>query len=150
MKPPLTAELLWSKDLQFGATSGSAAIVVDGHSADGPSPMQLLAFALAGCMSADVVSILQKGRHTLNGFRTSLRGERAEEPPRRFLRVTLEFHIIGEPPSDAVERAIELSRDKYCSVWQSMARDIELVTTYTIAPFTPGKVEGVAPKKVDR
>ena len=132
-KPPLTAELLWSRELQFGATVGSQAIVVDGDGGAGPSPMQLLAVALAGCMSADIVSILSKGRHQITGFRVSLSGERAAEPPRRFLRIQLRFHLAGNIPGEAVERAIALSREKYCSVWQSMRADIAFTTAYHVS-----------------
>lgn len=110
-KPPLTAELLWSEGLRFGATSGPSAIVVDGDGAAGPSPMQLAAFGLAGCIAADVVSILQKGRHPLTGLHVSLSGERAPDPPRRFVRITLHFHVSGTMPPEAVERAIALSRE---------------------------------------
>src|SRR5262245_15139513 len=112
-RPPLTAELIWTDELSFGATSGSTAVVVDGDGAAGPSPMQRAASALSGCMAAHVVSTLQKGRHPMKGLRASFTGERAAEPPRRFIRITLHFHISGAVPSDAVERAIALSRDKY-------------------------------------
>ena len=133
-KPPLTAELLWSGGLQFGATSGPAAIVVDGDGKAGPSPMQLAAFGVAGCMAADVAAVLQKGRHPLTALRVSFTGERAPEPPKRFLRITLHFHITGAVPPAAVERAIALSRQTYCSVWHSMRRDIDFVTTFEIKP----------------
>jgi putative redox protein len=133
-KPPLSAELLWSDQLRFGATSGPNAIVVDGDGAAGPSPMQLAAFALSGCMAADVVSILQKGRHPLSGLRASFSGERAVEPPRRFTRITLHFHVHGPVPADAVDRAIALSRDKYCSVWHSFRHDIEFTTSFELHP----------------
>jgi putative redox protein len=133
-KPPLTAELVWSDHLRFGATSGPTAIVVDGDGAAGPSPMQVTAFGLAGCMAADVVSILQKGRHTLSALRVSFTGERAPDPPRRFVRVTLHFHVGGAVPREAVERAIALSRETYCSVWHSMRQDIEFVTTFDLHP----------------
>lgn len=79
-KPPVTAELLWPDHLRFGATSGPNAIVIDADGADGPSPLQLAAFGLAGCMAADVVSILQKGRHAFTALRVSLSGERAPDP----------------------------------------------------------------------
>jgi putative redox protein len=133
-KPPLTAELVWSDHLRFGATSGPIAIVVDADGAAGPSPMQVTAFGLAGCMAADVVSILQKGRHELAAFRVSFTGERAPQPPRRFVRVTLHFHVSGAVPRDAVERAITLSRETYCSVWHSLRQDIEFVTTFDLHP----------------
>jgi putative redox protein len=133
-KPPLIAELLWSDHLRFGASSGPNAVVIDGDGAAGPSPMQLAAFALGGCMAADVVSILQKGRHPLSGLRVTFSGERAAEPPRRFTRITLHFHVHGAVPADAVERAIALSRDKYCSVWHSLRQDIEFATTFELQP----------------
>ena len=134
VKPPVTAELIWSDRLRFGATSGPNALVIDGDGAAGPSPMQLAAFGLAGCMAVDVLSILQKGRHQLTGLRASFSGERAEEPPRRYLRITLCFHVSGAVPADAVERAIALSRDKYCSVWHSFRQDIDFTTTYDLHP----------------
>jgi putative redox protein len=133
-KPPTTAELLWTEQLRFGATSGPNAIVIDGDGAAGPSPMQLAAFGLAGCMAADVVSILQKGRHPLTGLRASFSGERSPEPPRRFTQVTLHFHVSGAVPADAIERAIALSREKYCSVWHSFRQDIEFAITYDLHP----------------
>jgi len=96
--------------------------------------MQLAAFAVAGCMAADVAAILQKGRHPLSGLRVSFSGERAAEPPKRFLRITLRFHVTGAVPPAAIERAIALSRQTYCSVWHSMRRDIEFVTAFEIHP----------------
>jgi putative redox protein len=115
-RPPLVAELVWSGELAFGASSNGLAAVIDGDSRAGLSPMQYAAIGLAGCMSADVVDILRKGRHPLSGFRTTFTGTRAETPPRRFLRITLHFEITRNVPADAVERAINLSREKYCSV----------------------------------
>jgi putative redox protein len=131
---PLTAELLWTEGVTFGARSGSSAIVVDGDGVAGPSPMQLLAEALAGCMATDVVMIVTKGRHPLKGLRVALTAERAPDPPRRILRIVLSFHLIGEVPAAAVERAIALSTETYCSVWHSLRQDIELTTTYDINP----------------
>ena len=133
-KPPVAAELVWSGDLRFGATSGETAIVTDGGSKAGPSPVQLLAIALAGCMSADIVDILRKGRHPLTAFRATITGTRAPEPPKRLLTAHLRFHVHGEIPPAAVERAITLSRDKYCSVSQSLRPDIELTTEFELLP----------------
>lgn len=133
-RPPLAAELLWVEGLRFGATSGSTALVVDSDSKAGPSPMQLAAFGLAGCMGSDIVDILRKGRHPLTGLRIAFTGERAPEPPRRFVRITLHFHVSGAVPSEAVERAIALSHQKYCSVWHSMRPDIAFTTTFDVHP----------------
>lgn len=133
-KPPITTELIWTGELRFGATMGANALVVDGDSAAGPSPMQLLGAGVAGCMAIDVVSILQKGRHPLTSLRASLSGTRLPGPPRRFTGITLHFHVGGAVPEDAVRRAIDLSRDKYCSAWNSMREDITLATAFTIVP----------------
>ena len=133
-KPPVAVELIWSSALQFGATSGQSALIVDGDSMAGPSPVQLLAIGLAGCMSIDVVDILRKGRHELTGFRCKLAGSRAAEPPRRLLAVELEFILHGPIPEGVIERAISLSRDKYCSVWHSLRQDIQLSTSFTLLP----------------
>ena len=131
-KPPVTAELIWSDHLRFGATSGPSAIVIDGDGAAGPSPMQLAAFGVAGCMAIDVVSILRKGRHPLSGLRVSFTGERAPEPPRHYAAITLTFHVSGPVPAEAVERAIALSREKYCSVWHTFRHDIAFTTTFEV------------------
>jgi putative redox protein len=131
---PLTAELLWTEGVTFGARSGTSAIVVDGDGVAGPSPMQLLAEALAGCMATDVMTILTKGRYPLKGLRVALTAERALEPPRRIRRIVLSFHLLGEVPAAAVDRAIALSRETYCSVWHSLRQDIEFTTTYDINP----------------
>jgi putative redox protein len=131
-KPPTTVELVWAGGLRFGATSGKNAIVVDGDGAAGPSPVQVAAMGLAGCMAADVAAILEKGRQPLLALRVSFTGDRASTPPRRFTRITLHFHVSGAVAAEAVERAIALSRDTYCSVWHSMRQDIEFVTSYDI------------------
>jgi putative redox protein len=132
VKPPLSVEIVWSSELQFGATSGQTAIAVDGDGVAGPSPVQLLGMALLGCMAADVVDILRKGRHPVDRFHAELTGERAPESPRRLLKVAIHFAVHGNVPAAAVERAISLSREKYCSVWHSLRQDIELTTTFDI------------------
>jgi putative redox protein len=133
-KPPVAAELIWSEALRFDAVSKGVTVTLDGDGAAGPSPVQLLAIALAGCMSIDIVDIIRKGRHALTAFRSAIIGERAPQPPTRLVRVQLEFHVHGTVPADVVARAIALSRDKYCSVWHSLRPDIELTTSFDITP----------------
>jgi putative redox protein len=133
-RPPLVAELVWSGDLHFHASSGTSTAIVDGDSQRGPSPMQHAAIGLAGCMAADVVDIIRKGRHPLTALRVTFTGTRAEQPPRRFLRISLEFDIQGGVPPEVVERAIALSHEKYCSVWHSLRQDIALTTTFHVSP----------------
>lgn len=133
-KPPTVVELVWEHDLVFSGQSGDTAMTLDSASIAGPSPMQALAFGLAGCMAMDVVHVLKKGRHDLRGLRADLRGARADQEPRRFTAITLHYAVTGNVPRDAVERAIQLSRDKYCSVWHSLRQDIDLTVTFDITP----------------
>jgi putative redox protein len=133
-RPPLVAELVWSGDLCFDASSGTSTAIVDGDSQRGPSPMQHAAVGLAGCMAADVVDIIRKGRHPLTALRVTFTGTRAEQPPRRFLRISLQFDVQGRVPPEVVERAIALSHEKYCSVWHSFRQDIALTTTFHVSP----------------
>jgi putative redox protein len=133
-KPPVLASLTWTEALRFNVTSARISTVVDGDSNAGASPVQMLVIALAGCMAADVVDIVRKGRHALTGFRAEIRAERAPEPPTRVVSASLRFHIEGNVPATAVERAIALSHDKYCSVWHSLRQDIQLTTAFDIIP----------------
>lgn len=132
-KPPVVADLVWTHDLRFEASSAGVGLVTDGASTAGPSPVQLLAIAIAGCMAMDVVDIVRKGRHDLQGFRCRLTAERAPEHPHRVVKVLIDFQVEGPVPEPAVQRAIDLSRDKYCSVWNSLREDIPLATSISIA-----------------
>ena len=132
MKPPLTATLVWQGDLRFSAKTPRTEITLDSDSTAGPSPPEALAMALAGCMAIDVADIVIKGRHPMTALEASISGARADDPPRRFLSFALHFTIAGTVPAAAVERAIQLSRDKYCSVWHSLRQDIRLDTTFEI------------------
>lgn len=131
-KPPVTLDLVWEHDLVFGGNSGAARIALDSAGAAGPSPMQALAFALCGCMAMDVVYILRKARQDLRGLKADLRAERAPDVPHRFTAVTLDFSVTGAIPGDQVQRAIDLSRDKYCSVWHSLRPDLDLRVTFKV------------------
>lgn len=133
-KPPVHASLTWESDLRFRAASARTEIVMDGDSTAGPSPIQTLAFSVAGCMAMDVATVVVKGRHPMLGLSIKFVGERAAEHPHRFLRIALHFEVRGDVPAAAVERAIGLSRDKYCSVWHSMREDIELTTSFEVRP----------------
>ncbi len=131
-KPPTVAELQWTHGLVFHAASGAVSITIDGDSREGPSPVQSLAFALAGCMSADIAYILTKGRYTFRSLRSRITADRAPDDPHRFVRVAMRFTIEGGVPEEAVARAISLSRDKYCSVWHSLREDIALTTAFDV------------------
>ncbi|HUQ86098.1 MAG TPA: OsmC family protein [Vicinamibacterales bacterium] len=133
-KPPITATLTWQGDLRFQAATPRTSIVLDSSGAAGPSPPEAIAMALAGCMAVDVADIVIKGRHTLKQMETRVVGHRRDDPPSHFVSFTLHFVLTGDIPSHAVERAIQLSRDKYCSVWHSLRQDIDLQTTFEVAP----------------
>lgn len=137
MKPPVALQLVWERDLVFGGRSGDASITLDGASLAGPSPVQALAFALAGCMAMDVVHILQRGRHELRGLGIALSADRAQDDPHRITAVDIRFAITGNVPDAQVHRAIDLSQEKYCSVWHSLRQDISLKTSYTITATSP-------------
>jgi putative redox protein len=132
MKAPTTLELIWEHDLVLKGHSGDATIVLDSAGQAGPSPVQTLAFALAGCMGMDVVHILKKGRLDLQGLKISLTAERAPEDPHRITTVAIDFTVTGNVPKDQVQRAINLSHEKYCSVWHSMRQDIAFTTTFSV------------------
>lgn len=134
VKPPLTATLVWHGDLRFSAVCGSGEMTIDGNGVAGPSPPQAVAMALAGCMAIDLADIVTKGRHPIEALETSLVGNRLDDPPRRFVSFAIHFKVKGAVPASAVERAIELSRDKYCTVWHSLRTDIRLDTSFEVAP----------------
>ena len=130
-KPPTIVDLTWIGDLRFSGTSDRASIVLDSAGVAGPSSVQTLAFALAGCMAMDVAYILTKGKHEYRALRAHLEAARADENPHRILRVTLHFTVEGDVADDAIARAVALSREKYCSVWHSMRQDIDFIVTWT-------------------
>jgi putative redox protein len=129
-KPPAIADLRWAGELTFEVTLPNSAFILDSRGVAGPSPIDALAAALAGCMSVDIADILLKGRHALRGVRAQLTADRAPETPHRFVRIALDFTIDGTVPAGAVERAIALSRDKYCSVWHTMRQDIPFTISW--------------------
>ena len=131
-KPDFTLNLAWKDGLRFDGTSGDTSIVMDGDNAAGPSPVRAVAFALAGCMAIDVVDVIVKGRFNVRSLTCDMDVYRAESVPRKIVGVELRFAVAGDIPEDRVARAIELSREKYCSVWHSMNPGIEFKTSFTV------------------
>ena len=125
-------DLEWLGDNRLRGRTGALEIVMDSPPEAGPSPVQTLAFALAGCMAMDVLVVVRRGRFALEALSAQLVAERAPGDPRRIVKVDLRFTLTGDVPEDRVERAIQLSRDKYCSVWHSMRSDIELTTSFEV------------------
>jgi putative redox protein len=132
-RPPLAATLEWDGEEQFTGFIGKHEVAMDGQADAAVTPVQMLALAVSGCMAIDLVHILTRGRHAPTSLKAAFEGERAETPPRRFVRIRLHFTLAGPMTSEHVERALQLSRDKYCSVWASMNPDIALETTFEIA-----------------
>jgi putative redox protein len=97
-----------------------------------PSPVDALGYAIMGCMAMDVVHVVTKGRHRLDAMTVRLDGRRAPEPPRRFVSLALAFDLTTTAPPRVVERAIQMSRDKYCSVWHTIRPDVPLTTSFTL------------------
>jgi putative redox protein len=121
------ANLKWTDGLQFlGRAGKSPAVVIDtGEGGSGTGPMQLLLMGVAGCTAMDVVTILQKRRVNLTGLEIQIRGERAEEHPRRYTAIEIEYIVSGTgiEPRD-VEIAIKLSEEKYCSAVNSVNAEV--------------------------
>jgi putative redox protein len=108
-----------------GEAEGKAPVLLDGETAEGPSPMDMLLIAMAGCTGSDVVAILRKKRLDLQELRIRMTGRRREEHPRRYIAIDL-LYTVRAPgaPEAAVRQAIDLSLEKYCSVTHSLAPDI--------------------------
>src|SRR6185503_14901345 len=121
---------------QFANGEGSPSIELHSSTPGKTSPPQALAYAVMGCMAMDVVYVVRKGRHRLDAMTVRFEGRRAEHPPRRFETMALHFDLTGSVPSTVVERAIALSREKYCSVWHTIRPDVELTTTFSIQSGT--------------
>jgi putative redox protein len=111
---------------------GRHEVSLDGSAAAAPTPIQMLAMSLAGCMAIDLVHILTRGQHPVTALRTTFTGRRSPTDPKRFTHIRLDFVLAGEMRPEHVDRAIQLSRDKYCSVWSTFRPDIELEVGYAI------------------
>jgi putative redox protein len=132
-KASVVLDLEWQGGLRFAGRAGDVELTMDSPPGPGaPSPVQTLAFALAGCMAMDVAVVLAKSRLPVSSLRAHLDAERAPSEPRRLVSASLHFTVKGDVPPERMDRALALSREKYCSVWNSLRPDIELRTSYTI------------------
>ncbi len=110
-----------------GEAAGKAPAIVDGETGEGPSPMDALLIAMAGCTGSDVVSVLAKKRFELRLLRIEITGRRREENPRRYVKIDLVYHVTAPGAAEsAVRHAIDLSLEKYCSVTHSLNPDIPI------------------------
>jgi putative redox protein len=103
--------------MQFAGTgNGGHSVLMDGDNKAGNSPMELVLIALCGCTAFDVVSILQKKREPFTAVEVSAEAEKAADPPRVFTDIKLRYRVTGKVALKAVEDAVRLSEEKYCSV----------------------------------
>jgi putative redox protein len=113
-------------------TESGHAVVMDGPPDAGgrnlaPRPMELLLAGAGGCTAFDVVSILKKGRHAITGCEVRLQAERAATDPKVFTRIHFRFTVSGKRlKPEAVARAVELSREKYCSASIMLGKTAEI------------------------
>jgi putative redox protein len=111
-----------------GGPDGGPQVTVDSDASEGPSSTHTLLIALAACRGMDGKLILDKSRVRLDSIAVEAIGVRADEPPRKFVSIALEYDVRGPGPGDAqkVQRALDLSRDKYCSVLHSLDPGIQI------------------------
>lgn len=136
----MECKVKWAGEgMSFVAETGSNHTFVMDGSAEaggrnlGPRPMEMLLAGTGGCTAFDVVLILKKGRHAVTGCEVSLQAERAEIDPKVFTKIHFLFRVSGRQlKPDAVVRAIELSKDKYCSASIMLGKTAEITYDYEI------------------
>jgi putative redox protein len=127
------AQIKWTNGMQFIARAGKGpAVVLDSsEGGSGPSPMEMVLMGVAGCSAIDVIMIMGKKRTQVTDFMVNITGERAEEYPKRYTDVHIEFVLHGKGiKPKAVEQAIQLSETKYCGAMASLNADFK--TAYRI------------------
>lgn len=127
-----TTHLTWQGALEFDSVADSQHhLRLDGDKVGGPSPMELVLMALGGCTGMDVISILRKKRADVRGFEVKLDAERATEHPQVYTGINIVFIVRGKNvPAADIERAVELSVTKYCSVMMMLQPGVPINTRY--------------------
>jgi putative redox protein len=157
----MKARVKWVDGLMFVGEAGSGhAVVMDGAPEHGGRdlgvrPMEMLLLGLGGCTGVDVMLILRKGREKVADCAVEIAAERAETDPKIFTRIHLHYVLTGEALSSAkVERAIQLSIEKYCSATAMLAKAATITHDYEIrgrAASTPvGPVALPSPPRGER
>jgi putative redox protein len=125
--------------MAFSAETGSGHLLTMDGAPDGggrnlaPRPMETLLAGAGGCTAYDVVLILQRGRHDVRGCEVSLKAERASEDPKVFTSIHMHFTVSGKKlPALAVERAIALSHEKYCSATVMLAKTAAITVSHEV------------------
>ena len=122
------------RDLYFmGTTQRGYEVEFDVKYEEGCSPTETLLLSIAGCLSIDIVHILRKMRCEITKYEVEVEGARNLTPPQYYQSVDMMIHISGEGINQKkIDRAIALSKDKYCSVYHSLRKDIEVNIKYEI------------------
>ncbi|RUO53709.1 MULTISPECIES: OsmC family protein [Pseudidiomarina] len=130
----MQANVQWQNDLVFTATTGSGqSVQMDGNKTAAASPMELVLAAAGGCSSVDVVSILEKARQDVTAVRCEVNGERADAVPAVFTKIHLHFVVTGRDVAEKhVERAVQLSAEKYCSVAKMLEASVTMTHSFSI------------------
>lgn len=136
----MKATVTWVDGMMFLGESGSGhSVVMDGAPEAGGRdhgirPMEMLLLGMGGCTSFDVVLILKRGREPVNGCKVEITAERAETDPKVFTRIHLHYLISGKGLSAAkVERAIALSKEKYCSASIMLGATATITSDFTVS-----------------
>lgn len=134
-----TIDWLAASGMAFSAETGSGHLLTMDGSPDGggrnlaPRPMETVLAGTGACSAYDVVLILKRGRHDVHGCRVRVTAERAPTDPKVFTAIHLHFVVTGAGlPASAVERAIALSHEKYCSATIMMARTATVTTSFEV------------------
>lgn len=132
---PHSIEVVWDGGMRFrGGEPGGPGMLLDGRGEVAPSPVDALLVALGSCAAIDVVEILEKRRTPPTAVKVAIDFARAPAPPRRITAARLVFSVAVDSERHHVERAIELSLEKYCSVSNTFAPDIDIEWTAEISP----------------
>src|SRR5271157_2256589 len=112
------ARVIWTDKERFlgEANSGHAVVMDAGDPKTASTPMELVLIALCGCTASDVVGILRKKREPFTGLEVVAQAERAAEHPKVYTQIKLVYRVRGKVTNKAVEDAVRLSKEKYCSV----------------------------------
>ncbi|HXN25445.1 MAG TPA: OsmC family protein [Candidatus Dormibacteraeota bacterium] len=132
-----TATVRWvgeEKFLAIGASGHAVTLDADRNSNSAPGPMEMLLIALGSCTATDVVMILEKKRQKLEALEIVVSGERAESPPKVWVKIELAYKLRGRLDEAAVKHAIELSEKKYCSVAAMLRKTAPIRFRYEILP----------------
>jgi putative redox protein len=123
------AKTIWIDQHRFvGEASSAHSIVVDGDKKTAPSPMELVLIGLCGCTGYDVASILTKKREPFTWLEVRAQAERAAEPPTVYTQIKLIYRVTGQVSRKAVEDAVRLSKEKYCSVSAMLGKTAEITS----------------------